>query len=237
MRDSNPSVSLVMPAYNEEQRIMKVMPNYYSFLKNNFSDFEFIIVCNNCSDKTPEIVEKFSRKDKRIIFMNIPRKIGKGGAVIEGFKKASKDLIGFTDADSSTSPEQFCKLLAPIVEKNFDAAVASRALKESIVPKKSIVRVILGRFFSVLVKVLFGLKINDTQCGAKLFRKKPLKGILSSLKITGWEFDVEVLWKLSKNGFSIAEVPITWSDAAGTKLNPVSDSFRMFAGLLKLRFS
>jgi len=165
-------------------------------------------------DSSGESADTLSEKDKRIVFLNIPEKIGKGGAVVKGFRKASKELIGFTDADTSTSPEQFEKLVKAIISGNFDACIASRNLKDSIVPgKQPFFRVFLGKSFSWIVRVLFGFGIKDTQCGAKVFRKKPLKSILSCLKVKGWEFDVELLWKLSKKGCSIAEVPITWIDA------------------------
>ncbi len=228
------SISLIIPAYNEKDRIETTINSYLNYLRKNFSDFELIVVCNNCSDRTPEIVNKFSKKNKNVIFMNFPFYTGKGGAVIEGIKKAGKDLIGFADADESTAPKEFHKLVKAI--EGSDIAIASRALPESAIPvKQPIYREILGRIYSMLVELLFGLGIRDTQCGAKLFRKKVIREILPFLKSYGFEFDVELLWKARRKGFSIREVPIVWRNSEKSLVG-ILDPFKMFLGLLKLRY-
>ncbi|MFH1257085.1 MAG: dolichyl-phosphate beta-glucosyltransferase [Candidatus Diapherotrites archaeon] len=230
------SISLVIPAYNEEKRIYSVLKNYVSFLEKEFSDYELIVACNNCSDETPEIVKSFAEKNKKVKALNFPFFTGKGGAVKKGFEVASKELIGFVDADESTSPKEFRKIVSALLEKNAGAAIGSRALPESVLSQRQpFFRQFVGKSFGAIVNLLFGLGVRDTQCGAKLFRKKALKQILPQLKLDGWEFDVEILWRLKKSGFSIAEVPIEWRNDPNSKIKPWS-ALEMFLGLLRLRF-
>ena len=228
------SLSLIIPAYNEEKRLLPVLQNYYDYLKKNFKEFELIIVPNNCSDNTPKIAQEFSKKNKNVKVIVISNFVGKGGAVLEGFKSAQNELIGFVDADESVATKEFSKLVSGI--QKFDSAIASRALKESVIPKKQpLLRQIEGRFFRILVNVLFGFNISDTQCGAKLFKKQAIKKILPQIKIKGWSFDVNILWELKKNNYSIKEVPIEWINDENTKLT-ARDAFKMLKELFMLRF-
>ena len=160
--------------------------------------------------------------------------MGKGGAVIEGLKAARFDLVAFTDSDESVSPQEFQKIVSAI--DSCDAAIGSRALKESIIPKKQpFIRHFQGRMFRILVNFLFGLNIKDSQCGAKVFKKNAIKKTLPMIKLKGWAFDVNILWELKKNNFSIKEVPIIWIDDKNTKLK-TGDVFKMLKELLSLRF-
>lgn len=230
------SISLIIPAYNEEKRVRTVLEKYVNYLKKNFLDFELIVICNNCNDRTPGIVKDFSKKEKNVILMNFPYRTGKGGAVIEGFKKAKNELIGFTDCDRSTSPEQFHKLVQAL-GKGTDVAIASRALAKSIMPvAQPFYRRFLGLGFSFIVNLLFNLNIMDTQCGAKIFKKEAIKKILPELILKGFEFDVEILWRAKKAGYKIKEVPIVWINEKESKVSPFS-VIAMFVGLLKLYFS
>ena len=229
-----PSISLVIPAYNEEKRLLPVMQNYYKHLKKNFKEFELIVVPNNCSDNTPKIAQDFAKKNPNIKVIIIKEKVGKGGAVIEGLKAARFDLVAFTDSDESVSPQEFQKIVSAI--DSCDAAIGSRALKESIIPKKQpFIRHFQGRMFRILVNFLFGLNIKDSQCGAKVFKKNAIKKTLPMIKLKGWAFDVNILWELKKNNFSIKEVPIIWIDDKNTKLK-TGDVFKMLKELLSLRF-
>lgn len=232
----NKKISLIIPAYNEENRITKTVKDYYWYLENNFSDFELIVVCNNCSDSTPEVVQKLAKKLKRLKYLNFPYYTGKGGAVREGFKVARFRLIGFVDADNSTTPREFDKLVRAIEEYKVDCSFGSRALKESIlVIKQPLFRRLLGKMFSIIVQLLFNLNVKDTQCGAKLFKKKAIKTILPELRTNGFAFDVEILWKLKKHGFSYKEIPIAWKNDFESKVSFLAP-LKMFRELIKIRF-
>jgi glycosyltransferase involved in cell wall biosynthesis len=160
-------------------------------------------------------------------------KIGKGGAIITGFKVAKGSIIGFVDADESVEPEDVAKMCDMI--SNFDGVIASRRLRESkILVEQPLPRRIMSIGFNIVVKVLFGLNIKDTQCGAKVFKKEALISILDKLNTKGFEFDVELLWRLKKRHYKVLEFPITWKHSKGSRLG-LWEAPGMFFSLLKVR--
>ncbi|MFC2060350.1 dolichyl-phosphate beta-glucosyltransferase [Chloroflexota bacterium] len=226
------SLSLVVPAYNEESRIEAVALNYAS----SFPEAEIIVVCNGCVDNTLSIASRLSDGHRNIRALNFKEKIGKGGAIIEGFKTAQGDIIGFVDADESTSPEDVARMLNAMTDKE-DGVIASRKLKDSrILVKQPLLRRLASKAFNIMVRLMFGLKFRDTQCGAKVFRKEAIKTVLPQLKTGGFEFDIELLWKLKLRGYRIIEFPITWRHSEGSTFS-LSHAPRMFCSLMRMRFS
>jgi glycosyltransferase involved in cell wall biosynthesis len=227
-------ISIIIPAYNEGKRITPTLVSYYNFFKKKFNtDFEIIVVPNNCSDDTLEITEKFSKDKEQIRILNIEGYSGKGGAVIMGFKLARGDYVGFTDADNSTDPENFYKLYEN--KGDYVGIIASRKIKgASMVPKRKFKQNFSSFLFNRAVRALFGLKYKDTQCGAKLFTKDILGLLIQNFSETGWIFDVDFLHICKKNNLKILEQPITWKDAEGSKLT-LKDGVSSFLALMKLR--
>jgi len=211
-------LSIIFPAYNEEKRIISTLRDYYTFFKKQFKgSFEFIIIPNNCSDKTFEIVKKFSIKKKNVFVYNIPFYVGKGGAIIRGFELAKGKLIGFVDSDESISPENFYKLYKNIGE--FDGIIASRKIRGAkILPKRKIEKRVSSFLFNIFVRILFGFKFKDTQCGAKIFKKDVAKFISKKITQKGWEFDVDLLYLCKKRKYKLKEFPILWKDCFGSHL-------------------
>ncbi len=226
-------VSIVIPAYNEEQRIQKTLESYHSFFSAKKIGFELVVVSNNCSDKTAAVAEAFAKKKGSCHVFNIPRRVGKGGAVKKGFAIAKKGIVAFVDADNSTPPQEFWKILAGL--SRADISIGSRALPKSKILNQLAYRKLLGIGFNWLVNLLFGLGIRDTQCGAKVFSKKAAP-IMKTVQSSFFEFDVELLWRAKKKGFSIQEVPIVWTNAPDSKVNFWSVP-SMFWGILKIRFT
>src|SRR3989344_986048 len=140
-------ICIIIPAYNEERRIGKTLEYYSNYFNNLFKkeklDYEILVVINNTTDRTEEVVKKLAERNKRVLYLNL-KPGGKGFAVIEGFKDALKrenDLIGFVDADMATSPEEYWKLIKNI--GNYDGIIASRYVKGAIIdPKPSKQRLI-----------------------------------------------------------------------------------------------
>lgn len=228
-------LSIVMPAYNEEKRIGNTLDKYLKFFNDKLgNDFEIYVVSNNTTDNTAGVINKFTKKYKQLKYIDIKAKIGKGGAVKHGFKTLNGDYIGFVDADASTSPEAYFELYDKI--NGNGGIVASRWIKGAKVsPKQSFVRRIASRVFNILVRVFFGLGIRDTQCGAKLFTKKAVKDVVNDFGITQWAFDVDLLYLLKKKGYKVIEIPTTWHDQVGSKLNLKRVSFEMFLAIVRLR--
>ncbi len=228
-------ISIIIPAYNEEKRIASTLRQYYKFFEKRGEDFEIIVVANNCTDNTPKIVRDFSASKKRSRLFNIPQKIGKGGAIKIGFGKSKGDWVCFVDADNSTPPAEFYKVLEA-AKAHHCVAIASRGIPGSKVSNSPFYRPILGRGFHFLVNLIFGLGINDTQCGAKAFPAGVARALIKEGFSSGWEFDVELLWNCRKKNTRIIEIPVIWTEYGDSKLNLISIP-EMFLGLLKMRLS
>jgi glycosyltransferase involved in cell wall biosynthesis len=228
-------LSIVIPAYNEEKRISPTLGKYYRFLKKKFKNsFEIIVVPNNCKDNTLQVVQKFAKGKKQVRVINIPYYVGKGGAVMTGFKEAKGDYIGFTDADGSTRVEEFLKLYDN--RNNFDGIISSRKVKGAkVCPKRTLKQDLSSWIFNKIVRILFRLKYKDTQCGAKLFKKSVAKFFAKVSKEHGWIFDVELLCLARKKRFRILEYPINWTDCEGSVLY-LPDQIKSLFDLFRYRF-
>ncbi|MEK6935673.1 MAG: dolichyl-phosphate beta-glucosyltransferase [Nanoarchaeota archaeon] len=228
-------LSIIIPAYNEEKRIIPTLEEYYNFFNDKFrNEFEIIVIPNNCKDNTLEITQKFAKNKKQIRVFNIPNYSGKGRAVMTGFELAKGEYIGFSDADNSTNPENFYKLYK--YKDNYAGIVGSRKIKGAIInPKRRKMQDLSSFFFNLFVKLLFNLKYYDTQCGAKLFKKNIAKFLVKNYLESGWIFDVNLLYLCKKNGFKIYEYPINWKDSEGSKLT-IKDGFVSILKLFKYKF-
>lgn len=224
-------LSIIIPAYNEENRISPTLSDYYDFFSEKLRNgFEIIIVPNNCSDKTLKISEDFSRDKKQIKVLNIPYYCGKGGAVMEGFKRASGDYVGFTDADGSTNARNFLKLYENIGDS--DGVIGSRRLPNSIVFERNLLESFSSWIFNRQVNLLFNLGYKDTQCGAKIFTKQIAEYLAKDYSQKGWIFDVDLLHLCKKNNFKIREFPVEWEGKKGSKLTfrgKVASLFKLFS--------
>lgn len=232
------SLSIIIPAYNEEKVIEKTINTYAGYLDQKLkNDYEIIVVPNGCTDNTVKIVNDLSKRHKQLRCFDMGCPGSKGMAVIKGFELASGDLIGFVDADLSSPPNAFYELVLNI--KGNDGIIASRSLKESkISVRQPLSRRILGRGFKLLVNLFLDLNHNDTQCGCKLFKKEAIKKVYQDLMITGWAFDINLLYLMKLNNFKVLEIPTIWNDAKGTsKLNVKKAVPEMFFSILKLRLS
>jgi glycosyltransferase involved in cell wall biosynthesis len=178
-------LSLVIPAYNEEKRIKKTLLDYDQFLQSNYECYEIIVVCDGCYDQTPLIVKNYSKTNNKIKLLEFEHRLGKGGGIIEGFKHAEGEIIGFTDADGATNPFEYQKLINSVI-KGVDVAIGSRRVKGArITVHQSSEREFVSKIFNILVKIIFSLEVNDTQCGCKVFKEEVVKKILPLLITSG----------------------------------------------------
>ena len=228
-------LSIIIPAYNEAQRLGATVEQYLAFFGPRYqAAVEFILVVNGSTDNTPELAKGFAARDQRVQAIIEPSKTGKGGAIILGFKQARGALVGFVDADGATPPEAFEDLAANIGAAG--AIIASRWLPGAVLkPRQSLKRMLVSRVFNMLVRFLFKLPITDTQCGAKILTRTALNSVLPRLGLTRWAFDVDLLFQLSKAGFTITERPTVWQDMAGSKLRIGQASIEMFLAVCRLR--
>ena len=234
-------ISIVIPAYNEENRIERTICAYHQFFieKQQLTGllFELIIVLNGCKDSTIDVVERVrnSLADNTVIIINM-QQAGKGLAITQGFANAitrSNDLIGFVDADMATSPQAFYDLFINITD--VDGVIASRYMPGArITPERPAYKRWGSRIiYEPYVWLLFGLSYYDFQCGAKLFKRAVLERITPQLTVTQWAFDVELLYLCKRAGFAIKEIPTVWHDQADSKLT-LRGGLRMFGALFKV---
>jgi len=228
-------LSIVIPAHNEEKRLPPMLEAYSAYFSEKYgNEAELIVVPNFCDDRTAEVAREIAERYPLVEVLDDPGQVGKGGAVMLGAKAAEGDLIGFVDADGATPPSAFDDLVEKI---SLDGCIiASRWMKEStMTPKQPLSRRIASRCFNWMVRVLFGLRLKDTQCGAKLFRREVIQPVMRNLGVTCWAFDVDMLFQAKRLSASIREVPTVWNDVAGSKIQIGRASVNMFVALVRLR--
>jgi glycosyltransferase involved in cell wall biosynthesis len=227
-------LSLIIPACNEEKRIQATLESYVSYLQKSGIRHEIIVEMDGCTDGTADIVRRMGLIYPQIRALEFKERLGKGGGLLKGFDVAIGDIIGFVDADGSIQPEEMMKLLDS-VRAGSDCAIGSRRMKGAEVSNQNGVRRMLSKCFNIMVRTLFFMPYKDTQCGAKVYRAKALRKVLSEIHVNGFIFDVVLLYCTKKNDFSVTEIPIKWEDKAGSKVNVVSTTMDMFSSVLKLR--
>jgi len=233
-------IGIIIPAHNEEKRILKKLetfsPYFAKISKSDKNDYLILTVINNTKDNTEKIVKNFMKKAKNVSYIKF-KKGGKGFAVTEGFKYfiAKKfDLAGFVDADLATSPSAFYDLIKNI--NGYSGIIGNRwSVKSKINKKQSMLRRLASRIYNFLIRIMFFTKYNDTQCGAKVFKVKDFKKILSSIFITQWAFDINILYLCKINGLKVLEFPTEWMDDGNTTVDTIRASLKMFSGTLRLR--
>ncbi|MFA5644889.1 MAG: dolichyl-phosphate beta-glucosyltransferase [Candidatus Ratteibacteria bacterium] len=230
-------ISIVVPAYNEEKRIIPTLNEISAYFKARKKNFEIIVVNDGSSDNTQQIIERFCRENRETILLSLEKNSGKGAAVKAGVLHAHGALILFSDSDLSTPIKEFEKLEYALTV-GADIAIGSRRMKESIIPvPQPWHRRIAGSLFPLFVRLIALPSFYDTQCGFKLFRASAAKNIFSQLTIEGFAFDVEILKIALCQGWKIREVPITWRNAPGSSVKLIRDSFIMTRDLIKIGFS
>jgi dolichyl-phosphate beta-glucosyltransferase len=222
------SVSIIIPAYNEEANISKTLHQVHTYLTENQFDFEIIVVNDGSSDNTAQEVLKFEAAQ----LINNPINKGKGNAVKTGVMAAKNELILFMDADHAIPIHYLSQFTQEI--PTFDIIIGSKYIGDT--KNYPFYRKIVGKIFSFLKFLIIGLKIKDTQCGFKLFKGEIAKDLFSHSQINGWCFDVEILMIARRKNYSIQESPINMSDINSiSKINIFSSGTQMFLDLIKLR--
>jgi len=223
------SVIIVIPAYNEENRIEATLHAYFDFFnKQKKLTTTFLVVCNNCSDRTAAICKRIQRNHPELMYMDL-KPGGKGFAIKQGFLKALDyrvDYIGFVDADMATTPPYFYELITKI--QDHDGINASRYSSDSRVwPNRPFIKRIGGKFYDWVLRRNFHLDIRDTQCGAKLFTYKTIKDVAPFMIEKGWAFELELFYLCQLFDKDIIEIPTTWIDMPGSHLT-ISSVYKEF---------
>lgn len=227
----SPGVSLVIPAYNEEQRLSGSLQKYLRLIQAYTSSYEIIVVADG-SDATPEAATAFKGQNVRVIESS--SRLGKGGAIMKGVRAAQYETIGLLDADGSISGPDFTRLLERSAQ--VDCVLASRWLPDSRWEEDPpLSRRVASRSFNILVRSMFGLPFKDTQCGAKFISRRAINCALYGVSTTNFTFDVSLLFHLQKAGVGIEEVPVTWKHDINSKVRLGRTGPLMLATLVGIR--
>lgn len=227
---------MIIPAYNEEDRISKTLAEVDRFLNQRPDAYEILVVDDGSRDHTREVVRSIAENISEIRLIEHVRNQGKGWAVRTGMLNARGKYRLFMDADGSTAINHWIGLRDSI-EMGADVAVGSRHATGAMIEKRqSLHRVALGFAFRQLVRGLFRLDINDTQNGFKAFTADAAQRIFKRQTVKGWAFDVEVLSIAKRLGFSIVEIPVVWIDDNRSKVRALSMP-KMLGDILRIRFA
>jgi glycosyltransferase involved in cell wall biosynthesis len=234
--EGQPMVSIVVPAFNEAARIGDSIKKIDAYMRQSALLCELIVVDDGSADNTAEIVSGSQTKRLRLV-RNVKNQ-GKGFSVREGVRAAAGTYVLFTDADLSAPIEELDKLLEVAVRERADIVIGSRAVDRKYIEKhQSRFREIGGMAFNFTVRLILGLRLNDTQCGFKLFHCERSRRISDRQTTVGFGFDPELLFLAQRYGLTIRETPVRWSHAEGSKVSPLRDGIRMLSDLLRIRWN
>lgn len=231
--DQEPYLSVVIPAYNEEVRIVPTIGAIAAHVSGLGLPWELIVSDDGSRDNTVQVVEELGLANLRVI--KAPRNEGKGSAVRRGMLAARGQYVLFDDADNSTPIEEVGKVLHKLTDEGYDIAVGSRAAAGAEEASKGIVRRMMSGGLRWIVAAGFRIGVRDTQCGFKLFTQEAAQRLYKAQTINGFSFDLEILYLADKFGYRIAEVPVAWVDAPGSKVDPAKEVQRFLRDLLKIK--
>ncbi|HVP51516.1 MAG TPA: dolichyl-phosphate beta-glucosyltransferase [Terriglobales bacterium] len=227
---------MVIPAYNEAERIGATLEKVVAYVARMGWTAEVIVVNDGSRDATPGIVREWAQKNPNIRLLENPGNRGKGYSVRHGMMEAAGDLLLFSDADLSSPIHEAEKLIAAL-RQGADIAIGSRWVQADLqTERQPLYRQFFGRIYNLLLPIILGLHFKDTQCGLKAFTRRSASAIFPRLRIDRWGFDPEILFLAVKAGMTVAEVPVMWAHDSRSKINPVTDGFRMFAEMLRIRW-
>ncbi|MDD5643855.1 MAG: glycosyltransferase family 2 protein [bacterium] len=229
-------ISVIIPAYNEENSIGSAINIINEFLSAGGEDYEIIVVDDGSKDRSAQAVNKLANENKRVILLKNGANRGKGFSVKRGMLQATGDIRLFVDADMSTPIETLTGMIE-FINKGYDVVAGSRRAGGAVIEiRQNFLRENMGRVFNLLVRLIVLRGFKDTQCGFKLFTKKAAENIFKLQKFDNFVFDVEILYIAKKLGFKIMEAPVRWYNSANSKVRPFRDALSMFIDLFKIRF-
>jgi dolichyl-phosphate beta-glucosyltransferase len=222
------SLSIVIPAYNEEKRLPASLDTILAYVGGRYSFIEVLVVDDGSRDGTADCVRDYAATHPAVRLLQNPGNRGKGYAVRNGMLNAKGEWALFTDADLSSPIEEVAKLSMAAALQDAQVAIGSRALDRSLIGvHQPAGREYAGRIFNFVMRVATGLPFLDTQCGFKLYQTAAARSIFAKQQLDGFGFDVEDLFIAKQLGIRVVEVPVRWNNVEGTKVSLLNglDSF------------
>ena len=234
---SQPTHTIVIPAYNESERLASSIPKVQEYVRSRGLQAEVIVVNDGSRDDTAEVVRRFAAGDPMIVLVENPGNRGKGYSVRNGMLHARGAVALFTDADLSSPITEADKLFAVLAD-GVDVAIGSRWLQRELqTERQPLLRQMYGRLFNLGLRIVLGLGYKDTQCGFKAFSRCAIDTIFPRQQIERWGFDPELLFLAKKFRLKSTEVAVEWAHDHRSKINPLRDGLRMGSEVLKIRWN
>jgi dolichyl-phosphate beta-glucosyltransferase len=232
-----PYLSIIIPAYNEERRIVRTLSETFDYLDAQKYESEVIVVNDGSSDRTAERALGFEiRGQGRLRLIENPGNRGKGYSVRNGMLHGKGEILLFYDADLATPTSEIVKVINPIAEDRYDVVFGSRALNRSLIgTHQSALREKIGQAGNLIQYLFTGLEFKDTQCGFKAFRNKAAQAVFPLQRVNGFGFDPEILFIARKQGWRMLETPVRWNHVEGSKLNPIGSPIKALLEVMTIR--
>ena len=235
-RQATPQYSIVIPAYNEAQRLGATLDRVVEYVQAKKMSAEILAVNDGSRDNTAAIVGSCAARNPIVRLIENPGNRGKGYSVRNGMLHARGRVLLFSDADLSSPIEESEKLFAAI-DAGADVAIGSRWVRAELqTQRQPLHRQLFGRVFNLLLRITLGLKFKDTQCGFKAFTRKAADMLFPRQRIDRWGFDPELLFLAERFGLKVSEVPVAWAHSPGTRISPLKDGMKMFVEMLRIRW-
>ena len=229
-------ISIIIPVFNEENRIRKSLDEIFAFLKTFNEKTELIIVDDGSWDQTPKILEEY-KKQPNLKIMTLKNNQGKGAAIRNGIGVSEGEKILFTDIDLSV-PINFLDSFSEALTGDIDIIIGSREHPQSeIAVKQFWLRELAGYSFTILTNAVLQVGASDFTCGFKLFRREAARKIFAKQLVNRWTFDAETLFLAKKYEFEIKEMPVVWKHGEGSKVRFPQDLIESFFALLQIRIN
>ena len=228
-------LSIVIPAHNEERRLPSTLEQTHAFLQVQPYVAEVLIVENGSQDQTYQIAQEFAHSYSQFRVLRETER-GKGLAVKRGMLEATGAYRFMCDADLSMPVTEINRFL-PLARTGFDIAIASREAPGAVRYNEPPYRHLGGRLINTIIRLLALPGLNDTQCGFKCFRAGVAEDLFRHQTLTGWSFDIELLYIARRRGYKVIEIPIPWYFNPDSKLSAVQDAFKMGLDIFSIRMN
>ena len=226
-------VSVVLPAYNEADKLeLAVAKISHALIEWGYS-FEIIIAEDGSMDGTAEQAEELAQELSFVKHVHREKRQGRGTALSNAFKQCRGEVFVYMDLDLSTELKYLKPLVEAITVEGYDFSTGSRMLPESKV-ERSLSRSISSKTYNFLVRHMLGSKLRDHQCGFKAFKREPVLTLLDEVEATHWFWDTEIMVRANRRGYKIKEIPVEWKTGKDTKVNLLKDSCNMFKQIMRL---
>ena len=226
-------LSIVIPAYNESRRLGPTLRRVVDYLRQSGTDYEVLVVDDGSTDGTAEVAGAFAAEGVRVLRQEVNR--GKGAVIKAGVLASRGREVLLLDADLSTPIEDIEKLRPRLADA--EVVLGSRSVEGAdILTHQPFYREMMGRTFNFIIQVVGVRGLRDTQCGFKLLDGEVARRLFAELQIQRFAYDVELVWLARRHGYRVVEVGVRWADSPSSKVNPLTDSSRMFWDVMALRW-